>query len=452
MGYIIILLFLGYVCAFSIALLWQLTSFIASRFRKPSLEAFRFDDETPTEVVVTLVHGTWARQAPWTSPGSPLCEGIRAAHPDRRVAFIPFPWSGRNTISARYRASVSLAAALEATAAKWPRARHLVVGHSHGGSVALAALRHRHMHHRIDGVVCLSTPFLIARRRPDTTLSRIGLTLSPAWLAFVASGVVLSWSGLGSLVDRHEALKAVVAGAVLGVAFLALSRTRRIVERLASVMSERMALSDLAPEKLLIIRVAGDEASAALGMMQILNFAVRQLWEQPAALLEATALTLDRWGTRLDKFGPALHVLYAALVAAAIAASFDALPFGIRLPQEMAVVMVLVAVVLWAVQLRNGIPAMVGLLVCGLLVAPLPVLLAGLLVPFGPELATVSLLLDVSAEPAPAGNWTLRQFAARSPDSAETADNSPLLAHSTPYQRTEIVREVASWIRQRVVA
>src|SRR4029077_16813997 len=48
---------------------------------------------------------------------------------------------------------------------RFPDAAHFVIGHSHGGSVALYAMRDDTIRKRLRGVACLSTPFLGTKKR-----------------------------------------------------------------------------------------------------------------------------------------------------------------------------------------------------------------------------------------------------------------------------------------------
>jgi hypothetical protein len=112
-------------------------------------------------IVVTLVHGTWARHAAWTLPSSRLCRTL-CKEAQGPVRFERFLWSGWNTVTSRHRAVTRLIAQLAASQTRWPHARHFVIGHSHGGNIAFQAMRERSVAERIAGLACLSTPFLCA--------------------------------------------------------------------------------------------------------------------------------------------------------------------------------------------------------------------------------------------------------------------------------------------------
>src|SRR5271166_2595998 len=91
--------------------------------------------EEPT-VVVTLVHGTFARKARWIRSQSPLSlalvrEGFQV---------VPFRWSGKNAHWARAVASGQLADHMEKQIANYGDAAQCIVAHSHGGNVAVQAV------------------------------------------------------------------------------------------------------------------------------------------------------------------------------------------------------------------------------------------------------------------------------------------------------------------------
>jgi len=126
-------------------------------------------DAGSAPVIVTLVHGTFAKGAPWTQPGSTLRGEIATAlgEHEQDVAFDVFEWSGRNTHKARVKAGYELADHILKLRAASPGCRHFIVAHSHGGNVALLAHKHLPVELHALGVATLGTPFLYARMRGD---------------------------------------------------------------------------------------------------------------------------------------------------------------------------------------------------------------------------------------------------------------------------------------------
>jgi hypothetical protein len=75
------------------------------------------------EAVVTLVHGTWARNATWTEAESSLCQMLRTTF-EGRVRIERFPWSGANAAGERWRAAERFYYQMDSLMGKWPTAKH----------------------------------------------------------------------------------------------------------------------------------------------------------------------------------------------------------------------------------------------------------------------------------------------------------------------------------------
>lgn len=108
---------------------------------------------------IVLIHGTFANNAEWISPESQLATALVGRFPGIRID--TFRWSGDNAHSARIAAGEALARRIDHLSSDLPpgAAIHLV-GHSHGGNVALYALDRSHNAGKVKSVACLGTPFL----------------------------------------------------------------------------------------------------------------------------------------------------------------------------------------------------------------------------------------------------------------------------------------------------
>jgi pimeloyl-ACP methyl ester carboxylesterase len=143
------------------------------------------------EYIVTIVHGTWARKASWTDESSSLCRGLRDAFPPSSVVFKPFHWSGRNSFSARKKATNGLVTHMKQLIQTWPNARHYIIAHSHGGNIALHALRDNEVNRKVTGIVCLATPFLHARPRDLGPYGAQLLFTTDLLLSIILASVIL---------------------------------------------------------------------------------------------------------------------------------------------------------------------------------------------------------------------------------------------------------------------
>jgi pimeloyl-ACP methyl ester carboxylesterase len=121
-----------------------------------------------------------------------LAKGLRSVDPGG-VQYHRFRWSGDNTHTARCAAAAELYSELLKLAARYPSARFLLVGHSHGGNIACAAASAL-PGSRCAGIVTLATPFFHIAKR-----SLVPATSVPPMLLFLffvgVAGYGGSWLG-----------------------------------------------------------------------------------------------------------------------------------------------------------------------------------------------------------------------------------------------------------------
>src|SRR4051812_16440476 len=134
---------------------------VEERQQRESVERERLTAMPPAYVIV-LVHGTqlsrwflgplvsflkWPRGVysefqdgpAWIQQHSPLAEHLTEAL-GWRVRIEPFSWKGYNTVAARAAATYQLRAKLCKLREDYPGAEQVIIGHSHGGNVAMSAL------------------------------------------------------------------------------------------------------------------------------------------------------------------------------------------------------------------------------------------------------------------------------------------------------------------------
>lgn len=357
--------------------------------------------------VVTLVHGTWARTADWLEEDSVFRRHLRRMlGPDAR--FDTFIWSGANRQKERLKAADGLAAQLSRTIAEYPDAAHFIVGHSHGGSVALYALLRGELQARIDGVVCLSTPFIHVRDRTLGTKSQIPLTMAViCGIAIGLSmaqgfGVLWHWPRLSSFW-----LPAIAGLMVAPFIIHWMLRGTPMFDcelRLRQRIIDRYKLPKPRSDRLLLIRVAADEASAGLAAAQFISRLSSLLAGWPHDLAKRLAVRLARHGE-----GDALGHQLAGLLAGAIDVLLPTLYF-------------------------------VGGLIAAALIVPVSLLL----LPYGADAIFIGPLMDLSIEVAPPGSWRLQQY------------NPPRRArglfHSAAYADERVLDAVGRWIGEAAAA
>lgn len=112
------------------------------------------------------------------------------------LEFRIFRWSGLPCHIARHLASKRLRDFLGHQIDRPPGGRHYIVAHSHGGNIALYAMRDKELAERIDGIITLSTPFLVPRKRDLSLLGRVSIGRG----TFVFFGIPLFLLALALLV------------------------------------------------------------------------------------------------------------------------------------------------------------------------------------------------------------------------------------------------------------
>jgi len=121
---------------------------------------------------ITLVHGTFAANSDWvTEDESSAPEGFRGRLKSKLgedTSFcVPKPWGSASffgkykdlTNSARLNGAENLKQEL-LQHEKVEGEKHFLLAHSHGGNVAMYALQDKQVQQRVDGLICMATPFM----------------------------------------------------------------------------------------------------------------------------------------------------------------------------------------------------------------------------------------------------------------------------------------------------
>lgn len=155
-----------------------------------------------------------------------------------------------------------------------------MITHSHGGNVALYACRNDYIDRMVDGIVCLSTPFISAHPK------RI---YGDMLLALFTTGAIASLASI-SLAPMAVVSIGFYMMTLLSLASMALRRKRRRRLGLHYDMSAAISFCDRLTVKappstsLLILTTEGDEAYVALAVSQAALWLVRALVELPQGL------------------------------------------------------------------------------------------------------------------------------------------------------------------------
>lgn len=393
---------------------------------------------------ITLIHGTGARGAPWTQDHSRLANALKAEL-DGAVTIERCDWSGWNTAGAREAGAGRLVAHLLAQGHKPLTERRFVVAHSHGGNIALYALRDPAAAAVVDGVVTLATPFLVARRRdlgPKGTENIVLALLVCAiasYLWLIDPRLTHSFGGFGDL-----AVMMLFTFAVLLVGLLLFARWNRLAEGVLA----SLRLAELPSRKLLIVRATGDEASAVLLFFQFLSFLAVRLFHSAINLYGALHRRFAAW----SEHKIALIAVAIAGFLAIVGLVMLATALGLAITKGIAIAQVLLLsllVVLPIFLLLGWVDTATGVFrfIASLALVPAALALAVFMLPIDWRVALANLLVDVTAETAPPGSWTMVQVV---PERAEREQRAaPGLAHSIVYEDERALRAIVEWILQR---
>jgi hypothetical protein len=380
------------------------------------------------KTVVTLVHGTFARRAKWVQSSSLIYRELTKNLP-APVVITAFGWSGRNSASARERAAEELAAQLRQRLSEYPSAQHVLIGHSHGGNVALKAVMIANLSDAVR-VVCLSTPFFNVTprnyggtRETAAIFTGLGLCVTATWV-YLYSRVFPDWQHQGPFPVFSSLPFLMVIGFVW-------SRCYKAADSIAE--SFRVAIP--ATTKLLIVRTVGDEATSFLAAFQfggwLLTACIRKYVSTAATLHELSqrlqtqrafkSLSFRIFAT-LFPLGALLLLVFHPLskVGSAIVAAVALIPLLLSLLAPLA--FMTGAAVLMSIACLA--PFAVGIVTLAVL-------------PMGLDSLIMTLFYEVTVESVPTGEWAVNQV---------VPQHMEQLNHSATYDDPNVVKTIQEWL------
>jgi pimeloyl-ACP methyl ester carboxylesterase len=120
------------------------------------------DPTAGPEVVLHLIHGTWSDGGGWVKKGTPFRDFLEKQFGDE-VRINTIAWSSHNDDADRRKAKVKIIEDVKNAVA--PGVQQFLIGHSHGGNVAVYAAADPEISQLLRGVVCLNTPFICTMPR-----------------------------------------------------------------------------------------------------------------------------------------------------------------------------------------------------------------------------------------------------------------------------------------------
>jgi len=319
-------------------------------------------------ILAITVHGTWGRgilrkrsiseidNLSWYDPKSVFCEGLVKSALRENLTFDirPFAWSGKNSVLARDEAAKKLAEFIESSFDRDAHSEVVVIGHSHGGSVALCCLKYIAADFPLQ-IVTLATPFL--NIRPIDTkipynlfafLFGFSFAIGASQFFSYFKGSVLMGGAFDFSVNNSTHMFLVIFGTyvvpfVAGLVGFLTSRSLLglLIDRSISddsispnVKAERLSSLAEVPEsyrskaKLLVLRGIADEAALTLAAgtlgtritqltMVLFSGSLRSVWERIRSFFIPI---MERWAHVIV---PTVFVL--SIIVALVGAIYDKL-------------------------------------------------------------------------------------------------------------------------------
>lgn len=351
---------------------------------------------------IVLIHGTRAKNAPWTRQGSPLRHWLQNYF-SGDLEFLAYQWSGKNNFHSRAVASDELVNLLRKLILSDSTAKFFMVAHSHGGNVALQIGKYQDISERIVGLVCLATPVLIAREvksdiEPPQNIINTAIS---ALIGHYATGELIGWAFV------------LTALAINIFLMLTNSLIKRCSFRWADVIRGHTEKPFFDQDKVLFVRHQGDEASAVLAIAYAVNRS-----------LIYTSKALGWPGKAWGSSGTFKIIIFAWCVAIASSLSSNS-KFAIFFAFTSYVI---VAGIFWT------------LIAFVCLRALSQVILA---FAFGFEVSVRNASLRITAEPSPLGAWQVLMLI------PEDIEKQYPYAHGIVYSHPEFFSAISDWMMTR---
>jgi pimeloyl-ACP methyl ester carboxylesterase len=250
------------------------------------------DDLSATgSTIVHAVHGTWPygwhkrcpeSDPPWFVESSTFAQYILQKCQARWLAFA---WSGKNSFAARNAATELLVEHLRESM-KTPGTRHILVAHSHGGTVAAAALAKLNTaeRSRIEGLITMGAPFITLTHCDFRLLNHIRYLTSrfalPIAAIYAACVLCASWLQIPNIFVEGLIFVA-LAEVVLFLMLKDSSLFGRLYGSAYSKVTEYVGLFDHVgrlKRPIVALRAPADEAGFAISTAQFVNYLSGRIW------------------------------------------------------------------------------------------------------------------------------------------------------------------------------
>lgn len=411
----------------------------------PRAERERLEPIDP-RIVITMVHGTFASKAPWIQPNS-LFSNLLVATLSPAVVD-PFVWSGGNSVRSRAEAVDRLRDHIGKLRERYPHSQHALIAHSHGGNVVLSALADFHLAKNTLGVATLGTPFLHASLRERESL----FGPMDGFVAALFAGIAVFAVGAALGHGRTWWLPGLLAVVGVTLVLLAASYVASLMRKHAERIRDAMPTTRLEPAQLAIVRTSADEAAAALSGARVAGGFASIFWSMAThrvvGWLRELLQKMDYFSMREFENAvrkgdgtPRPQKTDGDIAAESVRNSvLSVLPTLVLMMLDDANVVTRSLGAVLAV--AYGLPAIVALFI-SIASIPFGIVFALGLLPCGWTLPFAGPYLDLTAEPAPPGTWSVTQL---------HGDPGGELSHGRSHDDPEAISFVCRWLNDRLEA
>jgi hypothetical protein len=416
-----------------------------------SMTLDRWNVETlMSKVIVFLVHGTGARNAPWTQAGSIFRNELIQQLREMELEFRAPNWSGGNSHKDRLAGGEKLASELRQSVSKNQGCPHFIIAHSHGGNAALYALRNApaEVRSNVHGLITMATPFIqssprnlrrsIRILRWATPLFGATLLFAPLFMLFgffVGLSYEIAESVFGSA--NMQTLRNIELSLLLVISASMVVLLQRYFDRRCppwAIQKQRAIIARLehsgsAWVRLLPLWNTGDEAGWWLSRLHSIGMIPFRLW--------------NLWFFRI------LFIMLVAFFMWDISGMEEPAVRSSGWLSPMSVVPEILRAIIASVILASVLVAVL-LLITQLVMAVVPRVVRSHAFAFGGETVVDNWLVNIQAAKAPSSQFKseLREFDL--PLSTWSRLRKRLLRHSMLYEDISVISLVSKWIRERL--
>ncbi len=445
-----------YSVVFILALLKLGYNKIRVKAHKYVLKNFIIEDGSTPKLTI-LIHGTFTNvKTNWVDSNSDMSKELEAySNGENKVC--SFSWTGINSFSARLTASIALQKIIGKIKKDYPHCEITLIGHSHGGSIALHAANSLLSEYPDVKVVCLGSPVLTSADHDDVqdrhkyaelvfdlVISSLMLMIPIGYLTYSFCNEVMIanpsniFCSISTGINQEYQFNFIIYSLLL----LSLILLRK---RIGKKFTNTIGEIKLKKINILQMRTIGDEAAAVINTLYGINRISQALTILPIKLIERASKSVSKNNARLVSivisafFIVSLSIVIVTFFLNKIFVDFQSAQLVLVITLIIVFLISTLLIILSMKTVRLLLRAIISTIL-RLVLFPFIVLLHSITgFGCGPETALVGSWINFSAENVPVGTWQLKVFAPSTTDKLA-------LNHSDLYSRPDIIEDINKFI------